>query len=143
MARAGALGLSLASTGALSLFFGLASAPGAALVSGAAPAGVVAHDSAVVNGDMFENRYGPVQVRVTFGADGSITHVDAIQAPSGDRRSVSINEQAVPLLDQEAVAAQNADLHTVSGATYTSRDYERSLQAAIDTARANGLTTIA
>jgi uncharacterized protein with FMN-binding domain len=43
----------------------------------------------------------------------------------------------VPLLDQQAVAAQSAGIDGVSGATYTSNAYAQSLQSAIDQA---GLT---
>ena len=51
------------------------------------------------------------------------------------REAVWINDQAVPRLDSEALQVQSADIHTVSGATYTSTDYRRSLQSAIDAAR--------
>jgi len=45
-------------------------------------------------------------------------------------------------LNSEALTVQNADVDTVSGATYTSNDYRRSLQSAIDAANAAGITTI-
>ena len=60
-----------------------------------------------------------------------------------DGKSVRINERAVPQLNSEALTAQSAEVDTVSGATYTSNDYRRSLQSAIDAARAAGLTAIA
>ena len=56
--------------------------------------------------------------------------------------SVRINDRAVPQLNSEALTAQSADVDTVSGATYTSNDYRRSLQSAIDAAKAAGLTAI-
>ena len=96
----------------------------------------------VVNGESVRNRYGDVQVQATFAADGTLTNVDVIRAPSGDGQSVQINNYAVPRLNSEALTAQSADVHTVSGATYTSIGYEQSLQSAIDVARANGITTI-
>jgi uncharacterized protein with FMN-binding domain len=40
----------------------------------------------------------------------------------------------VPKLNQEAVSAQSADIDAVSGATYTSGGYLKSLQSAIDKA---------
>ena len=67
---------------------------------------------------------------------------DAILTPWEANKSVRINNRAVPRLNQEALTAQSARVDTVSGATYTSHDYERSLQAAIDIARVNGLTTL-
>ncbi len=96
----------------------------------------------VVNGASFGNRYGDVQVQATFAADGSLTNVDVLQVPYRDGKSVSINNYAVPRLNSEALTAQSANVHTVSGATYTSIGYEQSLQSAIDAARANGITTI-
>ncbi len=97
----------------------------------------------VVNGASVGNRYGNVQVQATFAADGTLTNVDVLQAPSRDGQSVQINNYAVPRLNSEALSAQSANVHTVSGATYTSIGYEQSLQSAIDVARANGITTIA
>ncbi len=96
----------------------------------------------VVNGTSFSNRYGNVQVQATFAADGTITSVDAIDAPYRDGQSVQINNYAVPRLGSEALTAQSAHVHGVSGATYTSIGYAQSLQSAIDVARANGITTI-
>jgi len=42
----------------------------------------------------------------------------------------------MPVLIQETLTAQSADVNTVSGATYTSNSYEASLQSAIDAAMA-------
>ncbi len=102
-----------------------------------------ARSNSVVNGATFQNRYGPVQVRVTFGSGGNVVSADAVQSPDAASTSVEINSQAVPILDADAVSVQSAQVHTVSGATYTSTDYQRSLQSAIDAARAANLTTIA
>ncbi len=49
-------------------------------------------------------------------------------------RTDRINSQAVPILNQETVQAQSAQIDTVSGATYTSDGYIKSLQSAIDAA---------
>ena len=96
----------------------------------------------IVNGASFSNRYGDVQVQATFAPDGTLTNVDVLQVPYRDGKSVAINNYAVPHLNSEALTAQSADVHTVSGATYTSIGYQQSLQSAIDAARANGITTI-
>jgi uncharacterized protein with FMN-binding domain len=55
---------------------------------------------------------------------------------------VRINTRAVPVLNSEALTAQSAKVHSVSGATYTSNDYVKSLQSAIDAARASGITPL-
>ncbi|RKE21621.1 FMN-binding protein [Streptomyces sp. TLI_171] len=86
-----------------------------------------------VTGDAVNTRYGPVQVKVTLDA-GKITKVDVVQYPTRDRRDREINNAAIPILNQEAIAAQSADVDVVSGATYTSDGYTRSLQSALDRA---------
>ena len=74
-----------------------------------------------------------MQITVT---DGSITSVDVVQYPDDDRKSVQINQRALPALIESALQSQSADVDTVSGATYTSDSYRISLQSAIDAARA-------
>jgi uncharacterized protein with FMN-binding domain len=91
---------------------------------------------------VFRNKWGNVQVEVTFAADGTLTNVDAIQTPGGRGKSIEINDYAVPQLDADAVDLQSAQVHTISGATYTSDSYRSSLQSAIDAARAAGATTL-
>ncbi len=86
-------------------------------------------------GDTFTNEWGPVQVAITV-TDGSITSVDVLQYPADDRKSVRINQQALPTLIEDTLTAQSAEVDTVSGATYTSEGYRQSLQSAIDDARA-------
>ena len=97
---------------------------------------------AIVDGAVFHNRWGDVQVEAVFAPDGTLVDVTTLQTPYRDGKSVRINERAVPQLNSEALTAQSADVDTVSGATYTSNDYHRSLQSAIDAARAAGLTSI-
>ncbi|WP_235929408.1 FMN-binding protein [Cellulomonas citrea] len=57
--------------------------------------------------------------------------MQTLQAPSGGESS-QINAYATPILAQEAVAAGSAAIDTVSGATFTSQAYKKSLQSAID-----------
>jgi len=108
---------------------GTASAPSASAAAG------------TVDGAVEANKYGNVQVEVTF-ANGAISSVNVLQSPNRDGKSVNINNRAVPTLNSEAVTAQSANVHTVSGATYTSDSYAKSLQSAIDTARASGITAL-
>ncbi|HWD83454.1 MAG TPA: FMN-binding protein [Kribbella sp.] len=80
-----------------------------------------------------DTQYGPVQVEITV--QGSrILKVRTLQHPSGDGQTDRINGYAVPQLDQETMAAQNAHIDTVSGATFTSGGYRQSLQSALDAA---------
>lgn len=84
-------------------------------------------------GTSVQTRYGVIQVRVTVSG-GRITDVATPQLEARDGRSQSINSQAVPLLKQEVLSAQSAQVDTISGATYTSDGYLTSLQAALDQA---------
>lgn len=85
------------------------------------------------DGDTVQTRWGPVQVRITV-QDGKITASEAIVYPNGNHEDVQINSAALPVLSQEAVQQQSADIDMVSGATVTSEGYLSSLQSAIDQA---------
>ncbi len=74
--------------------------------------------------------YGNVQVQVTISG-GRITAVNFLQYPSDRSTSVYINSQAMPYLQQEAIAAQSAQVDIVSGATYTSQGFQQSLASAL------------
>lgn len=82
-------------------------------------------------GSAYEFRWGIVQVAVTVEGD-DIVAVEALQLPTGDRRSASISQQVEPMLRASALAADSADIDVVSGATYTSLAYAYSLQSALD-----------
>ena len=97
-----------------------------------APAAASGYADGVQLGTAEYTEWGNVQVEVTIG-DGVIVDVAAVEYPTG-RRSSEINDQAVPMLEAQAIALQSADLDIVSGATYTSRSYADSLQAALDQA---------
>lgn len=86
-----------------------------------------------VNGTSEGTRYGPVQVRVTIRSR-RLVGVDALVYPSSGGRDREISSFALPQLEQEAISAQSARIDTVSGATFTSDGYRRSLQAALDAA---------
>lgn len=86
-----------------------------------------------VTGDTAETRWGPVRVRVTLGG-GELTDVTAVNYPHDNPRDQEINAYALPQLRREALSAQSARIDTVSGATYTSDGYRRSLQSALDSA---------
>ncbi|CAM5382355.1 FMN-binding protein [Leifsonia shinshuensis] len=101
--------------------------PSAAATAAPAPAAA----TKTVTGTAVDTRYGPVQVKVTFEGT-KITAIDAIQYPTESGRDQEINSQAIPMLQQEALASQSAKIDTISGATYTSEGYIQSLQSAID-----------
>ena len=84
-------------------------------------------------GSSVDTQYGPVQVQITV-SNGKITAANAIEYPMNGSRDQQINSYAVPQLNSEAVAAQSANIDMVSGASYTSDGYARSLQSALDKA---------
>ena len=85
-------------------------------------------------GAQVEFRWGIVQVEAFLDGAGELCEVNVLQFPDADRRSVAINNYALPILHTEAVAAKNANIQAVSGATLTSRAYMASLQYALDNA---------
>ena len=86
-------------------------------------------------GTTVQHRYGSVTVTVTISG-GKITNVTAQALDPGDRRSQSIDSQVVPIMKSEVLAANSANVQTVSGATYTTGAYITSLQSAL--AKAGG-----
>jgi uncharacterized protein with FMN-binding domain len=117
-----------------------ATAPDPATATDSAPtttAAAAGEAPQVVDGDSIDTRWGPVQVEVTV-AGGKITDVQPLAVPYDNGRSQEINNYAVPILHQEIIDAQSAQIDTVSGATYTSEGYRQSLQAALDAAHAPG-----
>ncbi|TQJ47816.1 FMN-binding protein [Streptomyces sp. NBC_00080] len=102
--------------------------------SGASQGSGSAQASGTFTGDAVQTQYGAVQVRITV-AGGKITKAEAVQAPKGGT-SDQKTELAVPKLNAAAVAAGSADIDTVSSATYTSEGYKKSLQSALDKAKA-------
>ncbi|MFE0832407.1 FMN-binding protein [Streptomyces sp. NPDC058825] len=115
---------------------GTASAAGGAAppVAAQSPQGGRGAGAGTVTGDAAGTQYGPVQVRVTVSG-GKITGAEAVQAPKGGQ-SDQVTADAVPKLNEAAVTAGNADIDTVSGATYTSAGYKQSLQSALDKVKA-------
>jgi uncharacterized protein with FMN-binding domain len=119
---------------------GATSTPTTAAASPTATAGTksattTAYKNGTVTGSAITTRFGNVQVQVTI-AGGAIANVTALQLPNRDGRSQQIASQAEPILRQEALTAQSAKIDLLSGATYTSDAYARSLQSALDQVRA-------
>jgi uncharacterized protein with FMN-binding domain len=89
--------------------------------------------ASTVSGDVAQTEWGPVQVELTVAA-GKVTDVSVVQYPSGNPKDEEINSYALPVLVQETLDAQSAQIDMVSGATVTSGGYTQSLQSALDRA---------
>ena len=114
----------------------IASSPAASTSSGAtgsSPASGTSSGSKTYQGSVAQTRWGPVQVTITV-TGGKIASVSVPIYPNNNGRDQEINAYALPILVQETMAAQNANIDTVSGATVTSGGYIQSLQAALDAA---------
>ncbi|MEG0299065.1 MAG: FMN-binding protein [Aurantimicrobium sp.] len=90
------------------------------------------YDGAVIN-----TRYGAQQVQVVISS-GQISDVIVLQTQTADRKSEQISSRANPILREEVLSAQSAQVANVSGATYTSQSYMQSLQSALDAAGFTG-----
>jgi uncharacterized protein with FMN-binding domain len=85
------------------------------------------------SGSVAQTSWGPVQVTITV-TNHKITDVAVPTYPNGNTWDEEINASALPVLRQETLSAQSANIDTVSGATVTSDGYLESLQAALDAA---------
>jgi len=78
--------------------------------------------------------YGMVQVKAII-RNGQIADVQFLQYPNDRDTSRAISAQAMPLLTQEAIQAQSAQVNGVSGATETSGAFVQSLASALALAK--------
>lgn len=78
--------------------------------------------------------YGTIQVQVVI-AGGKIADVIFLQYPNDNRTSISINSQAMPIFKQEAIQAQSANVDMVSGASFSSPAFQKSLATALSQAK--------
>lgn len=86
------------------------------------------------NGAASSNKYGTIRVTIVVSG-GRMTKVNATY-PTTPSTTGRINAEAIPLLKQQALAAQNARIATISGATYTRDSFVESLASALAKAKA-------
>jgi len=82
-------------------------------------------------GDTVEYTYGSLSVSVTVSGTKITKVAIASLDDGGDFRSQSIDQQSIPILEQQALQAQSANIQGVSGASYTSAGFENSLHSAL------------
>ncbi|MDE2144453.1 MAG: FMN-binding protein [Patescibacteria group bacterium] len=78
--------------------------------------------------------YGTVQVAAIISG-GKLSNIRFMQYPSDTGHSIYVSEVALPMLKQEAIQAQSANVDIVSGATETSGAFQQSLQSALSRAK--------
>jgi uncharacterized protein with FMN-binding domain len=101
--------------------------------SSAAGKSSAAPTTKTVAGDAIQTQFGVVQVQISVSGK-KITNASFLQLTAYDGHSAQINNAAGPILLQETLTAQSANIDTVSGASYTSQGYQQSLQSALDKA---------
>jgi uncharacterized protein with FMN-binding domain len=107
-----------------------ATATPSATTTTAAPAASTVKDG-TFTGPSVNVNYGNVQVQITV-VNGRITDAVAIKAPSG--KNDRYTNISVPVLKQQTLNAQSANIQGVSGASYTSYGWFTSLQGALTAA---------
>lgn len=75
--------------------------------------------------------YGTLSVKITVSGKKVVSVGIASLDDFGNPRSQSIDQQSIPVLEQETIQAQNASIQGVSGASYTSQGFQQSLQSAL------------
>ena len=63
--------------------------------------------------------------------NGKLIDVQVLEYPADRRTSQYINRQAIPMLQNEVISAQTANVNIISGATLTSEAYLISLDRAL------------
>lgn len=100
----------------------------------AAPTATIAPGTPVASGTFtgatVDTRYGAVQVRIVVSGQ-KVVDIQALALPRDRARSAAISQYSAPILRSEAIQAQSALIDIVSGATYTSIAYSRSLDSAL------------
>lgn len=82
-------------------------------------------------GAAIDYHWGILSVSVTVSGKKITKVAIASLDDGGNFRSQSIDQQSIPILEQQAMQAQNANIQGVSGASYTSAGFTRSLQSAL------------
>ena len=103
-------------------------APAADAPATHAPAASTTAINGTFTGPSVNVNYGNVQVKITV-VNGRITDAVAVKAPTG--KNDRYTNMAVPVLKQQTLKAQSANIQGVSGASYTSYGWFTSLQGAI------------
>lgn len=87
--------------------------------------------SRTITGPPVNYYFGLLSVKVTV-VGKKITSVGiATLSDGGNYRSQQIDQASIPMLEQEAMQAQNANIQSISGASYTSAGFQLSLQDAL------------
>jgi len=85
---------------------------------------------------------GDIQVKVT-ASNGKIVSVGMAKMNLHGPQSQQISNSVIPQLEKQTLTSNGGPIQGVSGATYTSQAYTRSLQAALDQLKGGPNATLA
>lgn len=86
-------------------------------------------------GSVADAIFGALQVKITVQG-GALTDITFPQYPNDSGHTREVSNSSLPILRQEAISAQSANVHVVSGATQTSDAFKESLASALSQAKA-------
>jgi uncharacterized protein with FMN-binding domain len=98
---------------------------------GSSPAGTATGKTRTATGPVVNYSWGVLSVSVTVRGHQIVKVGIASLNDGGVFRSQAIDQQSIPILEQETMQAQSANIQGVSGASYTSAGFRTSLQAAL------------
>ncbi len=81
-------------------------------------------------GEVASTIYGDVQVSAIING-GKMADVQILKFPDKPGHTTDLSNQSAPILKQEAITAQSANVNIVSGATQTSEGFMQSLASAL------------
>ncbi len=112
--------------------------PGGALIAHFAletppPPGAAQYKDGAYTGPVVDAYYGLMQIQAIIKG-GRLDSIRVLKYPNDRRTSIFINRQALPMLRNEVITAQSANVDIVSGATLSSEAFIQSLGAAMSQA---------
>jgi len=92
---------------------------------------IVSTGSRSATGPLLNYYFGSLSVNANVTGSKITAVTIGSLSDGGNFRSQSIDAMAIPILEQEAMAAQSSNIQSVSGASYTSAGFIQSLQSAL------------
>jgi uncharacterized protein with FMN-binding domain len=102
--------------------------------SGTPPTTIGAYKDGTYTGAVADAFYGNLQVVATIQG-GQLADIKFPTYPNNGGHTLQLSQNDLPILKQEAITAQSANVNIVSGATQTSQAFEQSLASALAQAK--------
>ena len=95
--------------------------------------GATTYVNGTYTGPVANAYYGNMQIQAIVHG-GKLSAIKVLQYPNTHGASIAINSQALPMLRDEVIAAQTANVNIISGATLSSEAFMQSLSGALSKA---------